>query len=135
MKENIALKKDSNIGPEEDIESVVKDVANILRDDKAFDILVLDIGELTSITDYFIICTATSSIQIKALVRDIDEHLRTKKLRMMNSVDNLNSPWVLLDYNYFVIHIFLKEGRDFYQLERLWSDAKILYNSNKEKGK
>ena len=135
MKEDMALEKEQNVNQEKEMELIVKEVADVLRDDKAFDILVLNIGKLTSITDIFVICTATSSVQIKALIRDIDELLHRRNLRLVNSVDNLNSPWVLLDYNYFVIHIFLKEGRDFYKLERLWSDAEIIYNSNKEKGK
>ena len=133
MKEKAILKKEKNIITEREIELIVKEIADTLRDGKAFDIVVLDIGDLTSITDYFVICTATSSIQIKALIRDIEELLHKKGLRLVNSVDNLNSPWVLLDYNYFVVHIFLKEGRDFYQLERLWSDARVIYNSNKER--
>jgi len=133
MKENTVLRKEPNFDPEHDMQSIVKDVANILREGKAFDIIVLDLNSLTSITDYFIICTASSSVQIKALIRDIEGNLNKKSLRLINSVDNLNSPWVLLDYNYFVVHIFLKEGREFYRIERLWSDAKVLYNSNKEK--
>ncbi len=117
---------------DKEVRKTVLEVARLLKDDKAKDIIVLDLRGLTSITDYFVICTVNSTTQTKSIVRDIEELLLRKKLKPINPVENYNSPWVLFDYNDFVLHIFLKEGRDFYQLERLWSDAEMIFSSEDE---
>ena len=106
----------------------VVEIAKFLRDRKARDVLVLDLDGLTSITDYFVLCTVTSSIQTKALLRDLEQFMGQFDLKPLSRTPAVDSPWVLLDYNYFVIHIFLQEGRDHYRLERLWSDAKVVYS-------
>ncbi|MCK5568751.1 MAG: ribosome silencing factor [Spirochaetes bacterium] len=103
----------------------------MLKDKKARDILVLDLNGLTHITDYFIICTANSTVQIRALMRFIEEFMHGSPVELLSKNVSYDSPWVLLDYNYFVIHLFLREGRNYYQLEKLWSDANVLYS---EKG-
>jgi len=110
------------------IERLVVDVAKFLKERKARDIIVMNMEKLTSITDFFIICTANSSVQIKALIRDLDNFLSSYELKPLSRNIDVNSPWVLIDYNYFVVHIFLKEGREYYQLEKLWCDAEIIYN-------
>jgi len=89
---------------------------------------VLDLQGQTSITDYFLICTVTSFVQTKALVRSVGEFMRGYGMRPITSNVNTNSPWVLLDYNYFIIHIFHTEARDFYGLEKLWSDAEVVFD-------
>jgi ribosome-associated protein len=125
MKEKLSnVKKSETL----DMEKVVVRVAELLKDRKARDILVLDLEGLTSITDYFVICTVNSVVQIKALIRFIEEMMHESKLRPFTRNVSFESPWVLLDYNYFIIHIFLKEGRDYYQLEKLWSDARVVYD-------
>jgi ribosome-associated protein len=111
-----------------DINSIVLETAELLRDRRAKDILVLDMQGYTVITDYFIICTVTSSVQIKALIRYIEEFMDERNLEPLTKKVNSDNPWVLLDYNYFIIHIFLQEGREYYQLEKLWSDAEVLYS-------
>jgi len=103
-------------------------LAELLGDKKARDILVIDLQELTSITDYFVIATANSSVQIKALVRFIEEFMDSFGIKPFSRDDSFESPWVLIDYNHFVVHLFLQEGRDYYQLEKLWSDAPVLYS-------
>jgi ribosome-associated protein len=114
--------------PRNDIKSIVLETAELLRDRRAKDILVLDMQGYTVITDYFIICTVTSSVQIKALIRYIEEFMDERNLEPLTKKVNSDNPWVLLDYNYFIIHIFLQEGREYYQLEKLWSDAEVLYS-------
>jgi len=122
MKATVIKKKKPDIAP------IVLKIAELLKDKKAKDILVLNLTGLTTITDYFIICTVNSVVQTKALVRFIEElALKYDQHPFIKNIDS-NSPWVLLDYNYFVVHIFLKEGRDYYQLEKLWSDAAIVYS-------
>ena len=113
------------------VNKVVLQIAEMLKDKKARDILVLDLNGLTNITDYFIICTANSTVQIRALMRFIEEFMHGSPVELLSKNVSYDSPWVLLDYNYFVIHLFLREGRNYYQLEKLWSDANILYS---EKG-
>lgn len=107
--------------------TIVLQVAELLKSKKARDIIVLDMGTLTTITDYIIICTVSSETQTKALIRYIDEFLHPWQMKLLSRNINVESPWVLLDYNYFVIHIFLPETRSYYQLEKLWSDAEVLY--------
>jgi len=107
---------------------IVVQLAELLRDKKARDILVIDLQELTSITDYFVIATANSTVQIKALVRSIEEFMDSFGIQPFSKDHSFDSPWVLIDYNHFVIHLFLQEGRDYYQLEKLWSDAPVLYS-------
>jgi len=117
------------------LKELVLGVAELLREKRARDILVLELGEITTVTDYFIICTVKTGVQIRALARFVEEMIRSSAgansgfdIRPMTRSAGYDSPWVLLDYNYFVIHFFLKEGREYYQLEKLWHDAKVLYS-------
>jgi len=125
------MKKDAQgrcFGDAFDVEKIVLQVAELLKDKKAKDIIVLDLEDLTSITDYFILATVNSSVQTKALIRFIEEFMHQNKIKPFLKNEGHDSPWVLLDYNYFIIHIFLKEGRDYYQLEKLWTDAPVVYS-------
>ena len=123
--------KTTPTGPGANMNDMVLQIARSLKDRKARDIMVLDLQGLTSLTDFFIICTVNSSVQTKALIRFIEESMKGSDLKLLSRNISFDSPWVLLDYNYFVIHLFLQEGRDYYQLEKLWSDANVLYS---EKG-
>jgi ribosome-associated protein len=109
-----------------ELEEQVKSIAQFIHDRKARDVLVLDLDGLTSIADYFIICTVTSSVQSKALIRDLELLMKGSHIKPLSRESNVDSPWVLLDYNYFIIHLFMQEGRDYYRLEKLWSDARVL---------
>jgi len=110
----------------EELEVRVKSIAQFIHDRKARDVLVLDLEGLTSIADYFVICTVTSSVQAKALIRDLEMFMKEYHVQPLSRESSVDSPWVLLDYNYFIIHLFLQEGRDYYRLEKLWSDAEVL---------
>ena len=111
-----------------EMNGIVLKAAGLLEDNRAQDVVVLDLQGVTSITDYFLICTVTSAVQTKALIRSIEEFMRGYGMKPISPHVNTNSPWVLLDFNYFVIHIFLAEGRDFYGLEKLWSDAVVVFD-------
>ncbi|MCK4923427.1 MAG: ribosome silencing factor [Spirochaetes bacterium] len=113
-------------GSREELAEWVKEIAEFLRDRKARDILVLDLEGMTSIADYFIICTVTSSVQTKALIRDLESFMKEYDVKSLSRNTSVDSPWVLLDYNFFIIHLFLQEGRDYYRLEKLWSDAEVI---------
>jgi ribosome-associated protein len=113
-------------GPE--TKDLVLKVAELLRDKRAQNIVVLDLEKLVTFTDFFIICTVKTAVQTKALVRFIEELVEGTAIRPVNRNTTFDSMWVLLDYNYFIVHIFQKEGRDYYQLEKLWCDAKTVYS-------
>jgi len=83
---------------------------------------VLDLRGLASFTDWFFICSATSSRQVQAIVDSIDERLRASGARARIEGD-ARAEWVLMDYFDFVVHVFVPEKREFFNLERLWGDA------------
>lgn len=92
-------------------------------DRKAYDLLLLDVHELTSLADYFLICTGRSDTQVQAIAESIREGLAGlgRRPRMMEGVSS--GQWVLIDYGDVVVHIFLESVREFYDLERLWARA------------
>lgn len=96
---------------------------NALDSKKAHDITVLKIEDLTVISDYFIIATASSSTQLKALADEVEFVLKENGITPLHTEGDTSSPWLLLDYGDIVVHIFLEDSRMFYSLERLWSDA------------
>ena len=110
------------------MKELVLKVAELLKDKRAQNIVVLDLDKLATFTDFFVICTVKTAVQTKALVRFIEELMASTGIRPVNRVTAFDSMWVLLDYNYFIVHIFQKEGRDYYQLEKLWCDAKVVYS-------
>ena len=89
---------------------------------KAQDVIILDLRELTSMTDYFVICTGEVDAQVKAISDGIREELREEvKPWHTEGYDNLD--WVLLDYIDFVVHVFQRDTRDYYNIEKLWTEA------------
>jgi len=97
---------------------------------KALDIHILDLRELTPITDFFVICHGESTTQVRAICDHIQEKLEDEGLKVWHREGYDNASWILLDYVDVVIHVFLPETREFYSLERLWGDApvKIIQN-------
>ena len=91
---------------------------------KAHDLVVLDLREVASFTDYFVIASGTNVRQVQAIADEVQEQLR-KQLRVRPArVEGYNSAeWVLLDYGDFILHVFEEKARRFYDLERLWRDA------------
>ena len=94
-----------------------------LDDKKAQAIVVLDVGKLTSLSDYFVICSGTSSTQVKSLADQLEDKLSVCGLEPRRVENDKTSHWALLDYGDVICHIFHHETRDFYCLERLWGDA------------
>jgi len=93
---------------------------------KATDIKVLDLKEVTSFTDYFVICSAANPRQSHAICDDIEKGLKEMGERPV-SVEGFNpGEWILMDYGDFLVHIFSTSARSFYDLERLWRHAKVL---------
>lgn len=98
-------------------------LAKLLDDKKGKDIKVLETGHLTTLADYFVICTATSNTQVKALSDYCEKELKEQGEAPHHTEGHRGGTWVLMDYSSVVAHIFLEETRDFYDLERLWKDA------------
>lgn len=86
--------------------------------------MILEVADLTTLADYFIICTADSQRQVLAIADAVDEALSRKGNIAMSIEGRENALWVLMDYSDVIIHIFKREIREFYDLERLWGDAK-----------
>ena len=101
-------------------------IANILDNKKAEDIKILHIGDLTSIGDYFIVATGNSSTQVKALSDEVDRVLSSEGIEPKRIEGLSGASWILMDYYEVIVHIFQKETREFYQLERLWADAPVI---------
>jgi ribosome-associated protein len=98
--------------------------AEAARDKQATDVVVLDVAELLSITDYFVICSASSGRQLKTVIEAIEERVRRDlDLRPVRREGEADAGWRLLDYIDVVVHVFGDEERAYYDLERLWSDA------------
>lgn len=95
-----------------------------LEDRKAEDVKVIDIREISPIADYFIIANGTNQNQIQAMRDAADEALYKAGLTVKQVEGNQNSTWILMDYGDIIIHIFSKEDRLFYDLERVWRDGK-----------
>jgi ribosome-associated protein len=99
--------------------------ARTADDKKADDVLVLDVGESMSVTDMFVIASASNTRLVANVVRSIEDAVKEAGGSAPVSVEGLNEAnWVLMDYAGFVVHVFLEETRRFYDLERLFADAK-----------
>lgn len=92
-------------------------------DRKAYDLVVLETGRLSSIADYFVICSGRSDTQVQAIAEGVQSHLAAGGVRPL-SVEGLpHGQWVLMDYGDVVVHVFYVPVREFYDLERLWARA------------
>ncbi len=96
------------------------------RDKKALDIVVLDLRGLASFTDYFLLCTGGSHRQLVTIADEIEEKLKETKRKPSHVEGYPRGDWILMDYVDFVVHIFTPMSRSYYDLERLWGDAKRL---------
>ena len=93
-------------------------------DKQAVDIVALDLREIVSFTDFFVICSGTSEPHLKAIAGEIEDRLRKEHNRRPNAVDGYPmSQWIVLDYGDVVVHVFHESKREFYSLEALWGDA------------
>lgn len=105
---------------------IVKKAVSALEDKKAEDITVIDISEVSTIADYFIIANGSNANQLAAMKDAVDEAFYKSEMHAKQVEGNNNSTWILIDYNDVIVHLFDKEDRLFYDLERIWKDGKIL---------
>ena len=101
---------------------VVKNAVRFMDSKKAEDISVLKVQDLTSITDYFVICTGNSSTQVKALAGEVEFRMEQRGLTPYSVEGRDNNSWVLVDYSNVIVHVFSREAREFYNLDKLYED-------------
>lgn len=99
-------------------------MAKAASEKKAHDIIIMDLSGISPVTDYFIICSANSTTQVQAIADNVEEQLAIQGIKVLHREGYREARWVLLDYGNCVAHIFVEEDRQFYNLERLWGDAK-----------
>lgn len=104
---------------------IAKGALKALDSKKAVDIDVIHITELTIIADYFVLASGTSSTQVKALADEVEHQLKLAGTAPLH-IEGRATGWIVLDYGSVVVHVFQKEQREFYQLERLWTDGERL---------
>ncbi len=104
----------------------VNKIFKVLDEKKAKDIVVLNVGSLTTMTDYFIIATGGSDRQVQALCDHVEDELAKIGEYPVNKEGYHTGDWILLGFDDVVVHIFQSETRDFYDLERIWKDADII---------
>ncbi len=105
---------------------IVKTAVEALKDKKAEDVTVIDITEVSSIADYFIIADGTNQNQLTAMQDAVDEALYKAGMQVKQVEGNSKSTWILMDYQDIIVHLFSKEDRLFYDLERIWRDGKVI---------
>lgn len=121
----------AKVGKPKTIQGLAKFCAKIADDKKAENIVILDLTKVeTAPADYFVICSCNTSHQMHSIADAIEEKCIKYKLDKPRVEGNEQSSWYLLDFFYVVVHIMLKEAREYYSLEKLWSDAKFIKLEN-----
>ena len=105
---------------------VAATAAKALEDKMGLDIRAIEITDVSTLADYFLICTATSNTHVRTLCDAVDEVLDVAGEKLLNREGHRSGTWVLLDFGCLVVHVFTEEARAFYDLERLWQDGKRL---------
>lgn len=105
---------------------VARRIVELAEDKKAADIVLLDLAELTTLADYFVICSGGSERQLAAIADGILEGMRSEGIRPVGREGTAESHWVLLDFGAVIVHVFTPPERDYYQLERHWSQARTI---------
>lgn len=107
-------------------------IAGAVDDLKGIDLLVLDVRDIASFTDYLVICTGNSDRHVQALADGIKNKLRAAEITPLHTEGYDQAAWVLVDFVDFLVNVFTREARDFYQLERVWRDAPALVGERAE---
>lgn len=108
-----------------DSQKLALKIADLILQKKGSRIVVMDLRELTTVTDFFVVCSVSSDTQVKAIADHIKEGTKKMDEGPWHKEGYLNLSWVLLDFVDVVVHIFLEDTRRFYNLEGLWADAQI----------
>lgn len=100
-----------------------KKIADLVFNKKGYDVKIIDLQNIASFADFFVICSADSDTQVKAIADEIDKSLRDEGIKCWHKEGYTALTWILLDYVDVVVHVFKKESREFYNIEKLWADA------------
>ena len=98
-------------------------IAEAALEKKAYDLMVIEVEHLKSVADYFVVATGRSDVQVQSIARGIEERMLRDGVRPLSIEGVTHAHWIVLDYDDVVIHVFQEPARDFYRLERTWSDA------------
>jgi ribosome-associated protein len=109
-----------------DTELLARQAASLAQDNKAIDVVLLDLHGVTDVTDYFVIASGTSDTHVRSVAEKVLDGMKAAGHSVLHVEGLAQGRWVLLDFVDFVVHVFHPTLRAFYQLERLWSDAKHL---------
>jgi ribosome-associated protein len=112
--------------PDEEALTLARRIVDLAADKKAVDIVLLEIGGLTTMADYFVICSGSSERQVGAIADGIASGLRDEGMRPIGREGSASAHWVLLDFGSVIVHVMAPPERDYYQLERLWAEAPLL---------
>lgn len=115
-----------------EVPEAIRVVAETVDDLKATDLLVLDLRDVASFTDFLVICNGSSDRHVQAVVDAIRDRLREIDVKPLHTEGYEQSTWVLVDFVDFLVNVFTAETRDFYQLERVWRDAPVLIGERPE---
>lgn len=107
----------------ETVESILAKIYDAIDDKIGQDIVILNIGKVSSLCDYFVIATGSSSRQVKAIADSVEDEMTNIDIEPRGKEGITSQSWVLLDYGDIMVHIFDEENRGFYNLEKLWKDA------------
>jgi ribosome-associated protein len=125
QRETVSIEIAQNHTPFAELDEEVKLALHSASDKKGFDLIALDLREIASFTEFFIIASGANQRQVQAIADEIDEQLKKQlSARPVRTEGYTSAEWVLMDYGDFIVHIFEKNAREFYDLARLWRDAK-----------
>lgn len=114
-----------------DSKSLVETVIKGMKNKKAIDITVMDVSDLTTLTDFFVICSGTSDTQIKAIADSVEEALLKQTGEKPWKKEGIQARnWIILDFINIVVHVMSKEKREYYSIERVWNDARVTHIEN-----
>ncbi|MFQ5737151.1 MAG: ribosome silencing factor [Thermodesulfobacteriota bacterium] len=119
------LKKTTGEETKLDPKKKALEIARLALDKQAGKVLIINIGKLSSVTDYLVVCSADSERQVQAIARNIEDSLRAKKIKPIGTEGLQSGRWVLLDYVDVVAHVFLDHVRSYYDIEGLWAEATV----------
>ena len=112
--------------PDEQALNLARQIVELASDKKASDIVLLEVGGLTTIADYFVICSGQSERQLGAIVNGIAAGLRDEGIKPVGREGSAGAHWILVDFGSVIVHVMSPPERDYYQLEKLWAEAPLV---------
>lgn len=107
-------------------ESIARKMAQACWEEKAADVVILDVNPLTVIADYFVIAAGRSVIQVKNIAEHVEDVLAVEGITPLRREGHSEGTWIVLDYGSVLFHVFRQEEREYYDLENLWGDARVV---------